>query len=50
MPESDWNFLFAPVFFGLGGPSSPARTFFVGAGVAILVVWLLPRYRESPQA
>jgi hypothetical protein len=28
---------------------SPARTFFVGAGVAILVVWLLTRYRESPR-
>jgi len=26
---------------------SPARTFFVGAGVAILVVWLLTRYREA---
>ena len=32
------------------GPGSPARTFFVGAGVAILVVWLLTRYRESSQA
>ena len=31
------------------GPGSPARTFFVGAGVAILVVWLLTRYRESPR-
>ncbi|HEY3351275.1 MAG TPA: hypothetical protein VGM13_15980 [Thermoanaerobaculia bacterium] len=29
---------------------SPARTFFVGAGVAILIVWLLTRYRESPRA
>jgi hypothetical protein len=27
---------------------SPARTFFVGAGVAILVVWMLTRYREKP--
>jgi hypothetical protein len=31
-------------------PDSPARTFFVGAGVAILVVWVLTRYRESPQS
>ena len=30
-------------------PDSPARTFFVGAGVAILVVWVLTRYRESPR-
>ena len=30
-------------------PGSPARTFFVGAGVAILVVWVLTRYRESPR-
>ena len=29
---------------------SPARTFFVGAGVAILAVWALTRYRESPRA
>jgi hypothetical protein len=29
------------------GPASPAQTFFVGAGVAILVVWVLTRYRES---
>jgi hypothetical protein len=28
---------------------SPARTFFIGAGVAILVVWVLTRYRESPR-
>jgi hypothetical protein len=27
---------------------SPAQTFFVGAGAAILVVWLLTRYREKP--
>jgi hypothetical protein len=26
---------------------SPARTFFIGAGVAILVVWVLTRYRDS---
>ena len=31
------------------GPGSPARTFFIGAGVAILVVWVLTRYRESPR-
>jgi hypothetical protein len=31
------------------GLGSPARTFFIGAGVAILVVWVLTRYRESPQ-
>jgi hypothetical protein len=30
------------------GLGSPARTFFIGAGVAILVVWVLTRYRESP--
>lgn len=29
------------------GPGSPARTFFIDAGVAILVVWVLTRYRES---
>ncbi len=29
------------------GPNSPARTFFVGAGAAILFVWVLTRYRES---
>lgn len=28
---------------------SPARTFFIGAGVAILAVWALTRYRESSQ-
>jgi len=28
---------------------SPARTFFTGAGVAILAVWALTRYRESPR-
>ena len=28
------------------GPGSPARTFFVGAGVVILAVWALTRYRE----
>jgi hypothetical protein len=32
----------------LASPDSPARTFFVGAGVAILIVWLLTRYREKP--
>ena len=31
------------------GPGSPARTFFIGAGVAILMVWVLTRYRESPR-
>ncbi len=31
------------------GPGSPARTFFIAAGVAILVVWVLTRYRESPR-
>jgi hypothetical protein len=31
-------------------PGSPARTFFVGAGVAILVVWVLTSYRESPRS
>ena len=31
------------------GADSPARTFFVGAGAAILIVWLLTRYRESPR-
>jgi hypothetical protein len=29
---------------------SPARTFFIGAGVAILVVWVLTSYRESPRS
>ena len=29
-------------------PDSPARTFFTGSGVAILAVWELTRYRESP--
>jgi hypothetical protein len=28
---------------------SPARTFFIGAGAAILAVWALTRYRESPR-
>lgn len=28
------------------GPGSPARTFFVGAGIVILAVWALTRYRE----
>jgi hypothetical protein len=32
------------------GLGSPARSFFTGAGVAILVVWVLTRYRESPAA
>jgi len=27
----------------------PARTFFIGAGAAILAVWALTRYRESPR-
>lgn len=31
------------------GPGSPAQMFFIGAGVAILVVWVLTRYRESPR-
>lgn len=31
------------------GPGSPARTFFVGAGVVILAVWALTRYRD-PQS
>ena len=31
-------------------PGSPARTFFVAAGVAILVVWVLTRYREAPRS
>lgn len=30
------------------GAGSPARTFFVGAGAAILIVWLLTRYRAAP--
>jgi len=29
---------------------SPARTFFIGAGVAILVVWVLTSYREFPRS
>jgi hypothetical protein len=32
------------------GPGSPARTFFVDAGAALLVVWLLTRYREPAQS
>jgi hypothetical protein len=31
------------------GLGSPARTFFVGAGAVILVLWVLTRYRESPR-
>jgi hypothetical protein len=31
-------------------PGSPARTFFIGAGVAIVVVWVVTNYRESPQS
>ena len=34
----------------LAGPGSPARTFFTGAGFAILAVWALTRYRETPVA
>ena len=32
------------------GPGSPAKTFFIGAGVAIVVVWLLTSYRDSPKS
>ena len=32
------------------GLGSPARTFFMAAGAAILVVWVLTRYRESPRS
>jgi hypothetical protein len=32
------------------GPGSPARTFFIGAGVGIVLVWILTRYREVPPA
>jgi hypothetical protein len=28
------------------GPGSPARTFFVGAGIVILALWALTRYRD----
>jgi hypothetical protein len=28
------------------GPGSPARTFFVDAGVVILAIWALTRYRD----
>jgi hypothetical protein len=32
------------------GPGSPARTFFVDAGVVILAIWALTRYREAALA
>ncbi len=38
-----------PRFLG-ASPGSPARTFFLGAGVVILVVWVLMSYRESPRS
>ena len=30
------------------GPGSPARTFFVDAGIVILAIWALTRYRDPP--
>lgn len=31
------------------GPGSPAKIFFIGAGVTILLVWLLTSYKDSPK-